>query len=542
MDLLAEVARLKEKAFEIAEFAPESDIQICEFMGEFATGVAFYQTLSKPSPEDDRWVGLCYIVLGEQERAIEYLMRSVERGCIAAKIELARLYSYSRVSDAKNEIYSIDIDKLREYDLALYYRALSVIKLQAGDEIPLSDCEKSWRIIQPCQEFKFVAPRILVILSYLYQIFKKKEMAEYCLERAEEICVTSNNWNIKMSRADLMYDLNKFNECEKLCLEVYDGENDKLKAASLNLIGRVRLSLHDLEGALKYFTSAANEAMKYKAFHNYFVSHSYLVIIYKRMLRPVDSVKSLSEMKRYADSEALRWKVSLRELIIKEELNQSDMEVMKNMLEFRTKTGSVSEILRVMLYSIEFMFKLNILNKIDVEIEKMINYCADNNAFGECSEEWLFLENLNNYLIRSYNAPFPNQPVKLIKITTIDSESIKMNDDIIKIPLKKTFELIVFMLINGEVDLNNIVSNVFGEQDKERAKNNFHQIRHVMDRKLKIFRILHKKSSGFYKIETEFPVKIDILDYINSNTKIEGIFMPSSESEWVSNINLRYGY
>lgn len=540
MDLLAEVARLKEKAFGIAEFTPESDIQICEFMGEFATGVAFYQTLSKPSPEDDRWAGLCYIVLGQQQRATEYLMRSVERGCLTAKMDLARLYSDSSPLEAEREIDGLLVENLRGYNLALYYRILSMLRYKTSILESVSLCEKSWRIIQVCEEFLFVAPRILLTLSNYCQITKRPEKAQYYMKRAEEICVTSNIWHIKLNHAYILYDLNRFEECELQCNDLLGAFDKRIHISSRILLAMTKLSVEESENALKILEKTSKDCLEIMSFYDYFIVQSYLCVIYFESGRIAQSNNSLREMERYAENELFKWKLNLRKISLKPSPNKDDLEMLDEMLEFRKKTGSIVEILRVLLHRSNALRKMGLLEEYKTSLDNIIEFCIENKSFNDCSEEWIFLKKMKKDIYRRHGNVFYDENKK-IKVNTINSEYIELDEQIIKIPLRKTLELLVFMIIRKKCKIQDLVLEVFGESNRTKARNYFHQIRHVVNNKIGVLEIVYDKAGDFYYLKSKYDIDLDIINILEGKEKLEGYFMPSSNSEWVLDINAKYG-
>src|SRR5690606_40881472 len=69
----------------------KSEIQGYAFLERFADGVERYKALSSPSPDDDRWAGVCFYQLLRDDEALIALERAAARGQPAARINKAHL-------------------------------------------------------------------------------------------------------------------------------------------------------------------------------------------------------------------------------------------------------------------------------------------------------------------------------------------------------------------------------------------------------------------------------------------------------------------
>src|SRR5690606_8666761 len=129
-----------------------------------------YEALPEPTPADDRWVGVCYYQLLQDEKALEHLERAIARGEQAARINKAHLLPFlERGDEAVIELQKVRFDELSPYDKALYLRVQSMQEETNGNlREALRAAEEAWSRIQGAPEYKALAPSILVQLAILY--------------------------------------------------------------------------------------------------------------------------------------------------------------------------------------------------------------------------------------------------------------------------------------------------------------------------------------------------------------------------------------
>ncbi|MFC5598358.1 hypothetical protein [Deinococcus cellulosilyticus] len=535
--------QLREMAFKKARFDPESDLQICEFLGEFEKGLAVYESLMAPGAADDRWAGLCHLAHGNRERALECLFRSVERGCHAAKIDLARvLFICDRVEECQKELQEIEPQGLSRFNQAMYFR-VTAIHRSAFDLVEAAKLsERSWRVIQSADEFVFAAPRILHTLAYIYQTAKKPEKTDLYLSRAEEICVTRFKWHIKLTRLDLLFDLNRFDEARELCAELIDCPYPLIKSSGMTVMGCIELSLWNPEKARGWFEMAWEYAGRHNMYDNHFISLSYLVMVYHAQGHASKVQLALREMQKYADNANFNQKFLLRKTWVKGSYQQEDVVLLREVEAFWLRAGNPSEVLRTRIYRLSMSMKLGLWDE-DVlkELDQIVEHMIAEGLTHEFSEEWLFVPELFEMINRRHGNLLSVPAGPHIKILSIDREALEIHGAMIKLPFKKSFELIVYLCIKKEASLDGIAVDVFGDMPRDRARNYFHQIRHVINHKIKSITITYDRSTRMYALKSEHRLSLDVAPHLEGQKRLEGIFLPSSDSDWVIELNQRLG-
>lgn len=167
----------------------QSLVQAYVYLEEFEEGIAAYQSLPSCSPEDERWLGVCYFQTFDDGRAQEAFERAVERGVDAARVNLAHLMrAIDRAERAADELRKVDFDRLTTYDKVFFLRVKSIHEETNGNlKEALRFAEEAWRRLQGQPEFGLLAPSILAQLGILHGRIGRAQRAVWFLERGIEL-------------------------------------------------------------------------------------------------------------------------------------------------------------------------------------------------------------------------------------------------------------------------------------------------------------------------------------------------------------------
>ncbi len=113
-------------------------------LGNYASGWEFYQSLEQPTPQDQRWAGLCLLYLQKTSNAKQLLLCAINAGCTEANIELSFVHRMSNEIDKSEQILDqLDKSKLSDFDLVMLAREWGIIHYQMGR---LSQAQSSFRL------------------------------------------------------------------------------------------------------------------------------------------------------------------------------------------------------------------------------------------------------------------------------------------------------------------------------------------------------------------------------------------------------------
>lgn len=101
--------------------------------GEYQQGVRLFEALKRPKSQDFRWGGVCHLHLGDVLQARQLLLTAVARGDEAARIDLATCLRFEGDFDvARAQLSGLDLTFLSPQDAALALREQAIQEQQCG--------------------------------------------------------------------------------------------------------------------------------------------------------------------------------------------------------------------------------------------------------------------------------------------------------------------------------------------------------------------------------------------------------------------------
>ncbi|GEM50176.1 hypothetical protein [Deinococcus cellulosilyticus] len=549
IELPSTIQMLKERWLEARMSVPaDSELQICYLISEYELGVSLYQHLEHISPEDTRWVANCYSMLGQREKAREYLMKAMAQGNLGAAVDFAMVsVLMGFTAEAEKVLDDIKPMQLNQNDLALYYRCQGFLQMVQGDQhAALKLAQMAWKTLQSAAHFKIHAPRILLLLASIYKNIRQNDMCLYYARRAEEICSNDEVWNIKMLIAISLYEDGEFQEVRPYLQAIHDETTTEV----FRLSSQMYLAYLDvLEGRLedgKNKLLVIAETSEKKLLRSIEVPvRAYLVTLLVHMDERLKAVESLYRTEKLATTAMFQLIFQLHKIHMEAHLGdlepQQAIQQVQHLMEEWHKSGDLLEYVRSRLYYCELLLMFNDARK-GSEIELLVQDMVKQDCKFYGAEDVVILPHLKRHLTEHYGDLFDHlrkAPKHLLYLDTIDREQLRSGEDILPVPLRKTIEVITFLHHRKQCTLREVVLEVFGEVPPEKAKNYFHQIRHVLSSKNHLVTIEFDRTSRRYSLRTEFPLVWDLQACLDGQKKLEGIFLPSSGSDWVIELNQR---
>jgi tetratricopeptide (TPR) repeat protein len=163
----------------------ESVIQGWAYLDQFERGIQAYSEIESPTPEDDRWLGVCYFKLFDDANALSAFVRAGQRGAIGARVNQAHALMFlDRSEESTRILEQVDPERLSRYDQVLYFRVRSLDEETGGNiRLALRHAEEAWRRVQGIPEFSVLAPSVLAQLGVLYARYGRAQRALWHLER-----------------------------------------------------------------------------------------------------------------------------------------------------------------------------------------------------------------------------------------------------------------------------------------------------------------------------------------------------------------------
>ncbi|WP_189007887.1 hypothetical protein [Deinococcus roseus] len=511
-------------------------------MHEVALGQSLYATLERPTSGDERWMGMCCLALADRERALEHALRALAMGEARASIDLVRLYLLiGKPEQMQAEMAMVQVEQLDRLNRAIWHRNVSVVHaLHNNIHDAVLEAEKAWRVIQTAPEFNFYAPEVLVTCSGLLATSGRVEQALYYLGRADEICQTPYLWHIKMTRIVLALDhMVLQGVIEDAQLVIQNTTNTKILVVSHMSIARTHLCLGRLAEAQPYFEQAllfAQKAVMHDFIH---MNQEYLFLVFQRLGLHHKARRMFKRMQLHIGADLHGSFVDVHRSYMDDRFTQEEATALVDQaLNFVREYGDDLEIMRVLMYRCRMLLRHSPAN-FSNGVDDLATFITEQDCAHKCFEDWVFLPEVRKDLDTRYPGLIPTLDENQVQVLTLEQERILFNGEDVRLPLSKAMEVVVYLLLHGKVSLQNIISHVFQDLEPQKARNYFHQIKHQLSENVGLFQIVYDKNTRLYSIESGHPIMLDIKQLLESQQKTDQVFLPSSGSDWVLEMNAR---
>ncbi|GGJ49050.1 hypothetical protein GCM10008938_38830 [Deinococcus roseus] len=511
-------------------------------MGEQLLAMQLFAQLDHLTAQDERWFGQCLMSLGHCERAIEHYTRAIEMGCVEARIDMVRpLLVVHSQKDAEMALDSFDPEQLQGYNRPLWYRnASTVLVMKKDSEGSLQHAREAWRTIQGLAEFPFIAPKVLFELSDTYDHMGDAKLAIYYLDRADEISSYKYNISIKLSRIALYYKNGKYSLIVPLIKELL--QKDEYSAfhhmADLYMghIYRIRNqtdeAINSYKKVIALLQDDISKEMELQA-------RVLLSSIYALQRRKIECFHEESRAKDLAISKVGDFHLSLRILYNDFALDRRTADdVVLDLMKIEgycKEEGDIGLWLRAGMILSE-IYCSAYPEKFSDKIEEVLMNITYYKFYYHMRSEWYYLPRSFAFVGEKYPNLMEEKNEK-IKLVTIDREELLIENQAIALPFRKIVEIIAYLKYKNGARISEIVTDVFGEMEPDKGRNYFHQIKHQLNDKMDAVRIEFDKKSKKYILVADLPIHWDLESIIRENSTFKGIFLPSSGSDWVIELN-----
>lgn len=527
----------------------ESAVQGWVYLEEYERGLAAYraiQTLSRaqrgePTPQDDRWAGVCHLLLKQGMEAQEALSRAVARGEEAARIELARVLDFmERSEEATAELAKVDPEKLNPADRVLLERAKSLQQEYTGNFKQAVECaEDGWRLVQGLPEYPILAPWLLIRLGLLYSQVGRAQRALWCFERAAEV-VTEVPTHLRLARLGGLISLGHYaqviSETESL-KGVF--QNPAQESLRLSLRASAAWATGDLPGALRWFSQAIPKAVEVDS-HTEFVARLALAAIYGYQGLYPTALEQLARARVLQNFRLDYLDYRFRELLLdywRGMLPVGDaQQVLATLAEEYGAMGLLQEQGGVQLHLAELCRAAGDGRYLD-ELDRLQALCAalQNQAF--LAREWVLLPQLRE-AARLSHPKLAGSPPKVLEVYSLGEERLVLAGKTVNIRLRRAVELLAYFLEHREVGLKKLLADIFADDDPKSARSYFHQFRNELLERLPGVSISYDAKTCSYRLESDYDILWDVAE-LRAGRRMGGmgIFLPSSGSEWAYLLN-----
>jgi tetratricopeptide (TPR) repeat protein len=536
---LPHVQKLIDERFE--GIVLESAVQGWVYLDKYERGLAAYKAIKKPTPKDQRWAGVCHLMLHQRIEAQEVLYRAVARGEEAARIELARVLDFmDRSEEATIELNRIDVAKLGAADRVLLLRAQSLQQEYAGNfgkAIELA--ESGWRQVQGLPEYPVLVPWLLIRLGLLYSQAGRVQRALWCFERASEIVGEAPPY-LRLARLDALVSLGHYAEAVREA-EALKGASEAPAYESLRLLLRAEAAwaTGDVQGAVGWFSQAVPKAVE-AAGDVEFLAHLALAALYSYKGVYPTALEHLARARVLVNYRRDHLDYRFREVLLdywRGALPVSGtQQALATLAEEYGAMGLLQEQGQVQLHLAELFRAAGGTRYLD-ELDKVQAICAavQNQAF--LAREWVLLPQLREAVRISHPKLVGSAP-KVLEVYSMGDERIMLAGQTVNIRLRRAVEILAYFLEHQEVGLKKLMADIFPDDKPKSARLYFHQFRNELNERLPGVRITHHAETRTYRLESDYDILWDVAE-LRAGRKMGdlGIFLPGSGSEWAHLLN-----
>ena len=533
---LADVQRLVDERYE--GIALESAIQGWFYLGKYQRGIEAYEALEKPSGPDDRWSGVCYMMLPNRMKALEVLYGAASKGEKAAHIELARTFSFlERDAEASAELEKVKPEDLNVADQVLWYRAQSIHQETANSlQASIDLAEEAWRRVQGIPEFPILAPWVLIRLGLLNSKMGRAKRALWCFERGFEIAGETEKWYLQAARAESLISLGRYTEAKSELEELNTEDVPNVeKAYQLMFRADAAWATNDVKGALHLYDQATNLASTTE--ENYVEVLSRLSVAALLGFRKASEAanNNLVRAKWIASTRFEKLSIRFREVLLaywrgvyNPEQTRTELEALA--ADFGTM-GFLQEQGRVRLHLAEVYRSLGgdrYLEELDAL--QALGVALQNHAF--LAREWTLLPELREAALVTHPKLAGETPT-VLEVYTLGQEKLVLAGQTVNVRLRRASEVLAYFLERQEVSLKRLLADVFADDKPKTARTYFHQFRSELRERVPGLSVEYDAESRLYRLESEIDILWDVTELRAGRKMGElGIFLPSSGSDW----------
>src|SRR5690606_17634345 len=121
----------------------------------------------------------------------------------------------------------------------------------------------------------------------------------------------------------------------------------------------------------------------------------------------------------------------------------------------------------------------------------------------------------------------------VLEVFTLGEERVALDGEPLHIPLRRRVEVLAYLLEKKAVTLQDVMDDVFPNDNPKSAKSYFHQFRHQLREHLDGLEIEYDSEAKMYRLTSEINVLWDVAELRSGRTMGgKGVFLPESKNPW----------
>lgn len=489
--------------------------------------------------EDLRVLGVAYRVLGQLLESEQTLERAVAMGSPAARIDLARTMSFDeRQEDAWAEVNLLDVQSLAAPDQAYAHRLRSELRHELESyEVALPDARMACRIATGLPQRAVVLPWCQITLGVTYEQLGDDLRALHLFQQLRDLPVYGYPYHL-VNEARVLLQLGRLDDARPLIAQL--GGQVQTDHAR-----RIWQRLHadqvwldgDLPVALTLNLQAARDAddafSPVQAVSAYFRA----ALLAAHLNKSSEALRCLSRAEHLAASRGMRALVEgygatvrLRLGVISPEAALVIIGRARAQLAARAERPDERD---MQLHACEAARLISPV-ALEQELNTLRDLMRQVGHPGMLSRSWTLFPHLKAVLDDADRQMLcrGEAPARL-RLLTLNRADLLRDGKVVRLGVRRGVEVLAYLLHFGPRPLDLILRDVFSDLDRDRARNQFHQLR------LRLKRLVPELDlefqGGVYGLTGA--VEWDLAARRGQGN--EGLeFLPSSGSDWAQDVTL----
>ena len=516
-----------------------SDIQAYAYLSDYRKGVAAFEALARPSAEELRWCGVCRYYLIEDNDAQVLLQRAVGLGDVGALSHLALSYALTGdQSRAMQTLEAVDYLALPEFEQVLYLRARSTIGVELGNyREALKDADAAWGKLQGLDERDVLAASILNQLVTTYAVTGRPKKALWFVERLVKVTQGEEQFKSRLRLAMLMMTMGDFKGSRDLLHELGNQAPERFYAELVISLGLVSLGLDKKAEAEACFKKGLADALGHDYLHEEALARLGLLALASAQGNHREAAGHLARLDMLTLAFELVLELDMRRVVhaFKTGGVRGDqaLAALAAVSERATAAGSLMMAGKSKLHQAAVLFAEGHDPRGLLDDLSALGTALQNDVY--LNPEWHLMSDFCAAAARTH-PQLTKAALPLLDVTTLGNEVLHLNGDIIKVPLPRTLETLVYFLAHPSATAEEVLRDVFGDKEIATARSNFHQARLQLKRHLPGVEIVFEQ--GRYRLHSSAVLVWDVAEVKCGNQVLEDDqFLPKSGSHWVEVFN-----
>ncbi len=529
--------------------------------GRYAQGLALYAELKVPTPQDERWAGYCLFALGRLLDAKDMLLRAKARGCVEAGLEFTTvLRSLGDMDAAMTEITLLPLDRLAPLEQGYALREKAALLLHNGDLIAAREAlERAWSVLGGTHPTSSLVAQTAQLLGYTYHRLGRDAPARHYLNVALQNASGAKGLQPLLTRAQVNLYAGRYDEAlqDLTAAEALMSSAPGARAYHAYLQGLLHRSSGRWDAALTAFVSAGGAARLVGETGTEFLAALGMVTVLSFKGQTREARPHLLRASRLCSNAWERAMVDLRQgywqLLAGDGQACATLERAKQAFE---KLHLPREMAWADLHLAEALTAQD-ADAALVAFRRAAEQSEVLESVAPLLPELRLLPQLTALLAARSAEPdvstfllerrqvCADQPLE-VHLVTLGTPKLMADGQEIKLRLRRTIELLAYLLLKGSVRRDDILATLWPDDDPQTAKNYFHQANFALKEAAPYLRIAYDRRQERYTLLCEGPTFTWDADLIkrllsapDDNDRQRAVslytaaFLPDIEADWV---------